>query len=184
MSADLISAEVGTAPRFAGKGMAGAHSPVMGRDEWLTPPEILRTLGPFDLDPCAPVTRPWDTARKHYTVHDDGLKQPWEGRVWLNPPYGRHTGTWLARLREHGNGIALIFARTETAAWFDNVWYHAHGVLFLQGRLDFYDVWGRKAIHNAGAPSALVAYGERNMDSLNYLSFGTYSVRGKVVRLK
>lgn len=46
-------------------------------DEWLTPPEILRVLGPFDLDPAAPVVRPWDMAVRHYTKLDDGMAQPW-----------------------------------------------------------------------------------------------------------
>ena len=55
-------------------------------DEWLTPPDIIRALGPFDLDPCSPGVRPWDMATKHYTVADDGLYRPWVGRVWLNPP--------------------------------------------------------------------------------------------------
>lgn len=50
-------------------------------DEWLTPPEILRALGPFDLDPAAPIVRPWDMAARHYTKIDDGMSQPWEGRV-------------------------------------------------------------------------------------------------------
>ena len=31
-----------------------------GKNEWLTPPHILRRLGPFDLDPCAPINRPWE----------------------------------------------------------------------------------------------------------------------------
>lgn len=63
-----------------------AHQKNGGHDEWLTPPEILRALGEFDLDPCAPVVRPWETAARHYTVQDDGLALPWEGRVWCNPP--------------------------------------------------------------------------------------------------
>jgi hypothetical protein len=84
--------------------MAGVHKPVMGKDEWLTPPEIVRALGPFDLDPCAPIVRPWDTAAQHYTIQDNGLNQPWAGRVWLNPPYGREAIHWMARLAEHGNG--------------------------------------------------------------------------------
>jgi hypothetical protein len=58
-----------------------------GKNEWLTPPCLLRRLGPFDLDPCSPVNRPWDTARHHYTIEDDGLQQPWFGRVFCNPPY-------------------------------------------------------------------------------------------------
>ena len=58
-----------------------------GKNEWLTPPCLLDRLGEFDLDPCSPVNRPWDTARHHYTVEDDGLRQPWFGRVFCNPPY-------------------------------------------------------------------------------------------------
>lgn len=157
---------LGHEPRFAGKGMASAGRPIMGRDDWLTPPELLRALGTFDLDPCSPVVRPWDTAAVHFSVYDNGLVRDWHGRVWLNPPYGRETIHWLARLHSHGNGIALVFARTETAAWFKHVWGVATGVLFLRGRLDFYDVRGRKALYNAGAPSALVAYGQRNVDAL------------------
>ena len=59
-----------------------SHQKNGGHDEWLTPPEILRALGAFDLDPCAPVVRPWETAAHHYTAQDDGLALPWFGRVW------------------------------------------------------------------------------------------------------
>lgn len=72
--------------------------------EWLTPPAIIAALGPFDLDPCAPVERPWPTAAKHYTIADDGLSQDWHGLVWLNPPFGPDAATWLARLADHGTG--------------------------------------------------------------------------------
>lgn len=41
-----------------------AHQKNGGHDEWLTPPEILRALGEFDLDPCAPVVRLWETAAR------------------------------------------------------------------------------------------------------------------------
>lgn len=139
--------------------MGGHQSAAMLKDEWLTPPHILRALGPFDLDPCAPVNRPWEMAAKHYTMLDDGLKRPWHGRVWCNPPYGRETGAWLARLAEHDNGIALIFARTETEMFFEHVWGKATSILFLQGRLHFHHVTGERAKANAGAPSCLVAYG-------------------------
>ena len=49
---------------------------------WLTP----RSLGRFDLDPCA--APGWPTADEHYILPTDGLREPWTGRVWLNPPYG------------------------------------------------------------------------------------------------
>ena len=60
-----------------------------GKDEWLTPPEIVKSLGEFDLDPCSPIERPWDTAKNHFTINDNGLIQNWFGRVWCNPPYGK-----------------------------------------------------------------------------------------------
>lgn len=130
-----------------------------GTDVWLTPPWLLEALGPFDLDPCAaPAPRPWPTAAQHIARPGDGLAATWDGRVWLNPPYS-DVRPWLARLAEHGRGTALVFARTETAAFHDFVWGRAYGALFLRGRLTFHRGDGRPAKGNAGAPSMLVAYG-------------------------
>jgi len=137
-----------------------------GKDEWLTPPEIIKALGSFDLDPCSPIKRPWDTARRHYNIDDDGLTQAWSGRVWLNPPYGNKTFDWIQKLADHGNGIALIFARTETSGFFAQVWKRAEAILFLRGRLSFYNVTGAISKDNAGAPSCLVAYGLNNAEIL------------------
>lgn len=131
------------------------------RDEWLTPPEILRPLGRFDLDPCASVVRPWPTADQHYTVRDNGLSLPWSGRIWLNPPYGADAEAWLRKLAEHGNGMALIFARTETRPWLDLVWGKASALLFLHKRVRFCDTSGRPGTQPC-APSVLVAYGGGN----------------------
>ena len=142
--------------------IGGHQSARMGKDEWLTPPDIIQRLGEFDLDPCSPINRPWDTAAKHYTVQDDGLSLPWEGRIWLNPPYGRQTRIWLEKLANHGNGIALIFARTETEMFVEQVWKRATALYFLWGRLHFHHVDGTRAKGNSGAPSVLVAYGSGN----------------------
>lgn len=153
----------------------------MEKDEWLTPREIIAELGPFDLDPCAPIVRPWDTAAKHFTIEDDGLSRDWTAyeRVWLNPPYGSFTGHWLEKLVWHGNGIALIFARTETEDWFTHIWPKADAVFFLEGRLYFHHVSGARAKSNSGAPSALIAYGFKNFEKLR-----TTRIRGKFIPLK
>lgn len=137
-----------------------------GTDVWLTPPYIIEALGEFDLDPCSPINRPWDTAKKHYDVRDDGLLQQWHGRVWCNPPYGKHTKIWLDRCALHQNSIALIFARTETRMFFDYVWEKADALLFLKGRLKFHHADGSQASVNAGAPSVLIAYGKENAEAL------------------
>lgn len=138
----------------------------MKNDEWLTPPEIIGVLGDFDLDPCAPVMRPWDTAREHYTVHQDGMSHEWRGRVWCNPPFGREAVKWLRRMAAHGDGIALIPARTETAMFYECVWGTAHAVLFIKGRPHFHYADGRRAPFNSGAPICLVAYGASNHSAL------------------
>lgn len=139
---------------------------VSAKDEWLTPRWLLERLGAFDLDPCAPISRPWEMARHHYTVLDDGLSKQWLGRVWCNPPYGTETGKWVSRCASHSNAIVLIFARTETRAFFDAIWGRADGLLFIKGRLRFCDVSGRVGTYSGGAPSVLVAYGLENVTAL------------------
>lgn len=151
-------------------------------DEWLTPPELLKVLGPFDLDPCAPVTRPWPTASTHYTVQDNGLTQPWKGRVWLNPPYGRETYKWLARLAEHGAGLALIFARTETQGFHEQVWGKADAVFFFKGRLRFCRVDGRLC-GVANAPSCLVSYSQQDTGHIAKILMGGL-IQGKLITLR
>lgn len=146
--------------------LSSHQSARMKNDEWLTPPEILGRLGEFDLDPCAPETAPWPTARLHYWKAMDGLAQPWFGRVWLNPPFGREAVKWLRKLVAHGNGIALVPARTETAMFYECVWNVADAVCFLKGRPHFHYVDGRRADANSGAPIALIAYGKDNADAL------------------
>lgn len=152
-------------------GMGGHQSPRSATTDWLTPKWIIDALGPFDLDPCAaPEPRPWPTAATHWRPEDKPLARTWLGRVWLNPPYGPpHVITpWLTKLADHGNGTALIFARTETAMFQDLVWGRADAVLFLRGRLFFHRPDGTQAEHNGGAPSALVAYGDEDAYMLEH----------------
>ena len=131
------------------------------KDEWLTPQWITDTLGPFDLDPCSPINRPWPTANRHLTINDNGLTSPWHPNefVWCNPPYGPQTFTWLKKLAAHpAGGIALIFARTETKGFHETIWEKAHSILFLKGRIKFHHVTGQQG-QTATAPSVLIGYG-------------------------
>jgi len=153
-----------------------------GTDEWLTPPYIIEALGEFDLDPCSPINRPWDTAKKHYNVDDNGLMQDWGGqsqRVWCNPPYDtKVNGAFLEKCALHGNAMVLIFARTETGNFFNYIWPHADAIFFIQGRLSFHKVTGEKG-GSAGAPSVLIAYGEENVKALQ-----NTKLKGKFIKLK
>ncbi|MET0601855.1 MAG: DNA N-6-adenine-methyltransferase [Baekduia sp.] len=147
-------------------GMGGHHSARALATEWYTPPAIFEALGlEFDLDPCAPAGGlPWIPARRFLSIDDDGLSHPWEGRVWLNPPYGRATAAWMRRLAAHGDGVALVFARTDTA-WFHEVATSAHVICFIAGRLTFVPASpdqrnNERSNFNSGAPSMLMAFGE------------------------
>ncbi|MGB3833771.1 MAG: DNA N-6-adenine-methyltransferase [Mesorhizobium sp.] len=165
----------------------GSHQSARpGTDVWLTPPHVLDALGgaeSFDLDPCAAIDQPWPTARQHFTIEDNGLLRPWHGRVWMNPPYRTGVvGQFMRRMVDHGQGIALIFARTETAAFHETVWRAADALLFLEGRLHFHvnedttlarkkgpSVFvrrGERSPANAGAPSVFCAYGPADSDVL------------------
>jgi hypothetical protein len=136
------------------------EAPVGASTEWFTPPEIFEALGlTFDLDPAAPPGGvPWVPARRHFSVLEDGLAQPWLGRVWLNPPYDGQVDRWLARLAAHGDGLALAFARTD-ARWWQQRAPAATAVCFVAGRLAFVPGGGQPGGWTAGAPSALLAYG-------------------------
>lgn len=129
-------------------------------NEWLTPPDIIEAIGPFDLDPCSAVNQPWRTARRQFTVEDDGLSRPWSGLVWCNPPFGPDAEAWLHRLADHGNGVGLVPARTETRWFVSTVWARATSILFLHGRPHFHHPDGTRGKANSGAPIVLVAYGE------------------------
>lgn len=148
-------------------------------DEWLTPPEIVKSLGEFDLDPCQPISPPFTHAKKGFNINDNGYIQDWSNfdRVWCNPPYGRETFKWLEKLYKHGNGIALIFARTETRGFHSEIWDKADGVFFFKGRLKFYYVNGEQG-QSANAPSCLVAYGKRNLEAIE-----NSGLNGKLITL-
>lgn len=146
-------------------------------EEWITPLSLIESLGVFDLDPCSPIKRPYDTAKKHYNKLNDGLKQKWEGRVWLNPPYGKKTFKWMNKLSQHKNGVALIFSRTETKGFFKEIWNKAYGIFFFERRIAFYNLNGIKG-NSANAPSCLVVYDKKNFNSIK-----NSNLKGKLIKL-
>ena len=98
--------------------------------EWYTPLEFIelarKVLGEIDLDPASNATAQEGVkAANFYTKEDDGLSQPWQGRIWCNPPYGQWTELFIAKgLKEYqaGNAAALLFLINQSdAAWLMDV---------------------------------------------------------------
>lgn len=117
------------------------HEPCTGEsDEWYTPREYFDAIAlMFDLDPCSPGSDHWVPALQVYTVADDGLSRAWHGLIFMNPPFGGRNGQvpWLKKFLDHGNGIAIVAART-SAGWFhDHVAPRAETLLFPRGKTKF-----------------------------------------------
>ena len=119
----------------------------------------MQALGTFDLDPCA---GPMAHAARNLRREDDGLAQPWAGRVWLNPPYS-NVHEWLEKFYTHRDGIVLVNARPD-AKWFQRLARDADAVLWLQGRIEFERPEGKTS--HAPVGSVLVAYGQHNAEAL------------------
>lgn len=141
--------------------------------DWWTPPEVFEKLGlEFDLDPASPEGGvPWLPTKYYYTKEHNGLEKNWFGNVWLNPPYGRFTGIWLDKFIEHGRGIALVFARTETI-WFHKYALQADSLLFTKGRFKFAKNGVQKDYASIG--SLFIACGNQNSEALKNSGMGWY----------
>lgn len=148
-------------------------------DEWYTPKYVIDALGEFDLDPCAPVNPLFQTAKTMYNINDDGLKQEWEGRVFLNPPYSRPLiERFVEKMAEHNNGIALLFNRCDNRMFHEIILKKAEGMMFLRKRIRFLRPDGSQG-DSPGRGSILVAFGEENAKILK-----SCEMEGKYVRLR
>jgi len=120
-----------------------------GDYEWYTPPDVIEAartvLGAIDLDPASSAAaNAIVQAAQFYTSDDDGLAQPWHGRVWLNPPYVNALVTQftekLATSVRDGNvtaAIAIVNNATETQ-WFRTLQDLAAAVCLPTGRVRFW----------------------------------------------
>lgn len=127
------------------------------KEDWPTPPEIFEPLQKryrLERDVCASP----ENAKLplFWTKEDDALSKPWDGRLWMNPPYGRDIGKWLKKAFEAAQYgaivVCLIPARTDTKWWHDYVMNSAE-VVFIKGRITF-----EGAESGAPFPSAVVKF--------------------------
>lgn len=137
---------------------------------------VVRVKGEARLCQCSGCLLPYSeictcgtcSCDKHIEAHFEncGIEQPWQGRVFCNPPYGPHVGKWAEKMAEHCDGILLIFARVETKAW-RIIWENADAILFPFKRITFQKPDG-SAAKSGTAPSAFCAYGLENVEALRH----------------
>lgn len=108
---------------------------------WSTPQWLFDQLNQefrFTLDVCALPENA--KCKTFFTPVEDGLKQPWIGNVWCNPPYGRAVGKWVEKAFYSRSRVCtvvmLLPVRTDTR-WFHEFILPYAEIRFLQGRLKF-----------------------------------------------
>ena len=138
-------------------------------DEWFTPSRVFDALGcHFDLDVAAPIL--CYCAEEHVPCDRrmicGGLTKPWDGFVWMNPPFGGRNGVepWLDRFFAHGDGIALTPDRT-SAPWFWSAWAKADATLFTR-KISFLRPDGTSGKSPSNG-TALFAAGDRAVAALS-----------------
>jgi hypothetical protein len=139
-------------------------------DEWYTPKYIFDALGcKFDLDVAAPEEGgPHVPTRGWLFAHS--LELPWDGFVWMNPPFGGRNGIkpWLSKFLHHGDGVALAPDRT-SAPWFRDYMRFMDALLFVSPKIKFIPGPGAKASSPAQG-TCLAAKGERGVRALQNAS--------------
>ncbi|RKR76300.1 DNA N-6-adenine-methyltransferase [Frondihabitans australicus] len=142
-------------------------------DEWYTPRHIFEALAieRFAMDVCSPgAEKTHVPADVHLTIVEDGLTTPWAGTVWMNPPYS-DIAPWMRKLADHGDGIALVFARPDTK-WFQAALKQATVACFINGRISFIKGSTGKPAGSPGAGSVLLAYGKAAADAVLHSELG------------
>ncbi len=137
-----------------GRQNAGAlqgHEQDPDDNEYATPPKIWRPLNRavdgFDTDPCSGA-EPTPIAPVRYTKEDDGLRQAWEGAVWMNPPWssngdGSAKEDWLRKARNEAARetvdvvVGILPVDTSAHWWHDHIMRADAVCLVGPGRIKF-----------------------------------------------
>lgn len=113
-------------------------------DTWTTPEptfDALNQIFEFDLDPCCYATTA--TCPNYYTLQEDGLKCPWFGTVFCNPPFSKkNIPLWAAKaMRECVDRSVIVVILVRHAG--DTKWWKNHvaranvDILYPAGRIRF-----------------------------------------------
>jgi hypothetical protein len=172
-----------------------------GSDRWLTPPDLIGLLGPFDFDPCCEPMMPWRTAAVMIALPtlgrpqdegETGFLQPadlpsgvrsdvagdglarldlWQGIGWMNHPYGQGGLEWAEAFAEHDNGIALTASKSLDTRWGQHFLERCGLAYFLSGRILFRYPDGSES-DGKWLPNALWAFGPEAERRLVTLAYG------------
>jgi phage N-6-adenine-methyltransferase len=110
--------------------------------EWETPQEFFDKVNSefaFTIDVCA--TKENTKCSKFITKEQDSLSKKWNGVCWMNPPYNRDIGKWMAKAYETAQTgstvVALIQGRSNDTIWWHDYVMRSSEIRFIKDRLHF-----------------------------------------------
>ena len=135
--------------------------PLAEKDDWQTPQwvtdGIADHIGGFDCDPCPGERTTVGEWNYWLSIGLDGLKAPWRGDVFVNPPFS-HKSEWVERAIQQyreNDAVDRVFLltpdSTDVRSWFHSeITEHASYVWFADGRVKFREPHTGES---AGSPS-------------------------------
>jgi hypothetical protein len=141
----------------------GLEQGTITSDDYYTPKWLFDEMGlTFDIDVASPPGGvPWIPAKRYFTMADDGLLQPWEGRVWMNPPYS-DAAPWVDKFMQHRHGVALL--SMSNARWVDAVWLSDAAIVLLPFNMRFVRLNMRTDIRSH---TFLAAFGDECVEAIS-----------------
>jgi phage N-6-adenine-methyltransferase len=151
------------------KGEGNHRAQGTGENEWYTPARYIyaarEVMGGIDLDPAtSAAAQQTIRAARFFTREQDGLAQPWAGRVWLNPPYSQpDIANFCRKLVAEVGSSTVEQAILLTHNYTDTAWFHeaeslAEAICFTRGRIKFVDAGGEECAPTQG--QAFFYYGK------------------------
>jgi phage N-6-adenine-methyltransferase len=145
------------------------------KDVWQTPQKVINWLSPIHTDPCA---GPNTTigSQNNYTKEDNGLKQDWHGRVFVNPPFTSKED-WLEKTitESQSSNVQTVFVvtpdSTDTKSWWHKyIAEHADYIWFSEGRISYIDPETGEQMGSPTFGTAISIFGDPGEKTLTQLN--------------
>ena len=135
------------------------------KNDWETPPDLFKVgCDYFGISPLLDVCATAQNSLCKYHYDHDALNRPFDMPFWCNPPFSELKKwirkCYLEHVKHNVSGLMLTFAKTDTLAFHDYVFGGKAELLFLRGRVKFWNK-GIPSINPAPYASCFIFYRQK-----------------------